>query len=203
METKTMYQDLIDLQSDLPKLKKDATNPFFKSKYASLDTITEQVFPVLQKHNFTFVALPSANQLGEPTLKYFLQHTSGESLAGEMKLLLKAEDPQAQGSAITYARRYALCALLGLVADEDDDGNASTQVEKKTPQTSDTASDKQIEFLTTMLKRKGATSLGDVKKILNQVVEVDKIEGLDKEQASVVIDFVTETKSEQIKELLL
>ena len=106
-------------------MPKDTSNTFFKSKYTSLDTITELIFPIMTKHNFAWTTLPSFNEAGEPTLKYSLMHSSGDVIHGEMKLVMKAADPQGQGSAITYARRYAITSVLGIVGDADDDGNAA------------------------------------------------------------------------------
>lgn len=126
----TLAEDLIKLQAALPVLPKDTSNPFFKSKYTSLDTITELIFPIMTKHNFAWTTLPSFNEAGEPTLKYQLLHSSGEFIQGEMRLQAKSQDPQGQGSAITYARRYAITAVLGLVSDEDDDGNAAQAAAK-------------------------------------------------------------------------
>jgi hypothetical protein len=124
----TMWADYVALQAALPKVKQDATNPHFRSKYASLDHIQDVVFPVLAKHNFAFMAKPSTvSNHGEiPTLWYGLVHASGDIIGGEMPLLLKSNDPQGQGSALTYARRYALSAILGLSTGEDDDGNVAT-----------------------------------------------------------------------------
>jgi hypothetical protein len=126
MAVSSMWSDYINLQAALPSVTKDAVNPHFRSKYASLDHIQDVVFPVLAKHNFAFIARPSTFDGERPSLKYGLLHTSGESVDGEMPLLLKSNDPQGQGSALTYARRYALSAILGLSTGEDDDGNVAT-----------------------------------------------------------------------------
>jgi hypothetical protein len=101
----------------------DATNPHFKGKYAPLDTIVETVGPILHKHGLVWMTLPGRDAHGDPSLTYRLAHApTGEVLEGSMPLLLSKQDAQGQGSAITYARRYALCAVLNLVADDDDDG---------------------------------------------------------------------------------
>ena len=79
------------------------------------------------KHGLIWVTLPVCR--GDvPVLHYRLIHAAtGESIDGEMLLMLAKQDPQGQGSAITYARRYSLMAVLGLVADEDDDGNNASR----------------------------------------------------------------------------
>ncbi len=132
VEDANFYADYVKLQAALPKVAKDATNPHFRSQYASLDGIQDKIFPVLAKHNFAFVAAPSTfdNQGHLPSLKYKLVHASGQAFDYEMALFLKSPDPQGQGSAITYARRYALSAILGLSTGDDDDGNHATSQAK-------------------------------------------------------------------------
>jgi hypothetical protein len=126
METKLeMLKALQGLKRELPVLPKDRTNPHFKSKYTSLDAIGELIDPVVDAHGFLWLTKPGIHEKG-PTLEYELVHVgTGESISGVMPLMLQKADPQGQGSAITYARRYSLCAVLNLVADEDDDGNSA------------------------------------------------------------------------------
>lgn len=123
-----MVADLIALQAELPTVRKDGENPHYKSKFASLTGIMETVRPLLAKHNFAWVTFPQANESGQLVLTYKLVHQSGEQWSGDIPLLLGQQTPQAQGSAITYARRYALCAVLGIVGtDDDDDGEGASQ----------------------------------------------------------------------------
>jgi hypothetical protein len=120
-----LLEALLAAQREMPALKKTATNPHFKSKFAPLDTIVETVNPVLHKHGLTWSTLPGHDEYG-PALTYRLAHApSGESIEGRMPLLLAKPDAQGMGSAITYARRYALCAVLNLVSDDDDDGSGA------------------------------------------------------------------------------
>jgi hypothetical protein len=117
----TMYEALLAVQKETPALQKNAINPHFKSKYISLDNLMEAILPILNKHNFVWLTFPTFEN--EPTLHYELVYTpSGEKIEGTMPLQARSASPQDQGSAITYARRYSLMAVLGLVADEDDDG---------------------------------------------------------------------------------
>lgn len=125
-----LWKALHAFQAEAPKLQKDKINPAFRSRYLSLDSLMEQVLPVLNKHGLLWVTAPNFQTLTaggearvEPNLNYRLIHAeSGEETSGTVPLLLAKRDPQGLGSAITYARRYALMAVLGLVADEDDDG---------------------------------------------------------------------------------
>lgn len=114
-------------QYSVGTIKKDATNPFFKSKYATLENIIEHITDPLAKNKLTFSQFPDG-----AGLTTILMHESGEWMKATMPLHMGSK-PQEQGSALTYARRYALSAVLGLAVDEDDDGN-SAQAAKTAPQ---------------------------------------------------------------------
>ena len=93
--------------------------------YASLDTILSTVRPLLAAHELAWITYPSTDETG-PALRYELVHApSGERAGGVMRLLVAKPDMQALGSALTYARRYALTAMLNLSVDDDDDGAAA------------------------------------------------------------------------------
>lgn len=105
-------------QSDFMVAKKDAKNPFFKSKYATLNSVYEAVAPALLSNGFTIIQ-PIVDNNVETTLV----HASGQFITSSCPIVCaKQNDPQAMGSAITYARRYSLASLLGVMTDEDDDG---------------------------------------------------------------------------------
>lgn len=126
-EHKTLLEAFLAVQAEAPAIQKSKINPAFKSKYVSLDTLMETVMPILNAHGLIWVTLPCRDE-GEPALNYRLVHvTTGEAVQGTMPLMLAKTDPQGQGSAITYSRRYSLMAVLGLVADEDDDGNSASK----------------------------------------------------------------------------
>jgi ERF superfamily len=116
---------LVAFQKEAPHISKDSINPHFKNKYASLDSIMDAVRPVLAKHGLAISQHPTAMETGMPGLRTVLLHTSGDRLEDVMPLAIDKPGPQAQGSALTYARRYAVLSVLGLVADEDDDANAA------------------------------------------------------------------------------
>jgi hypothetical protein len=127
LQAHSLLAALLAVQQEVPTLPKDAINPHFRSRYTPLDTIVEHVGPILTKNGLVWLTMPCRDEHGDPALQYRLAHAStGEVLEGTMPLLLTKADPQGMGSAITYARRYSLCAVLNLVADEDDDGNAGS-----------------------------------------------------------------------------
>jgi hypothetical protein len=132
-EHKNLAAALLAFKAEVPTLPKDKVNPHYKSRYTPLDTIGEIIDPLLTKHGLVWTTAPGHDN-GRPTLDYQLIHaSSGEALSGTMLLLLDRENSQGLGSAQTYARRYTKVAVLDLVADEDDDGNAASRRITSTP----------------------------------------------------------------------
>lgn len=117
---------LAKFQGEINNPINTATNPFFGSKYAPLGDILNTVRPVLAKHGLSVLQAPSGDGVNIHVITTLL-HESGEWLEFP-ELILKADKPTAQGagSAITYGRRYALSAILGISSEDDDDGNIST-----------------------------------------------------------------------------
>lgn len=112
---------LVKAQSEMGAATKDSKNPFFKSSYADLNAIREATIPVLNGHGIT-VLQPMTVVDGKQYVETTLLHDSGEYLTSLTEIVAaKANDPQAAGSAQTYARRYGLQAFL-CVGAEDDDG---------------------------------------------------------------------------------
>jgi ERF superfamily len=117
---------LLAVQAAAPRMARDSVNPHFGSRFASLAAIMSDVGPLLCAHQLVWLCLPTTDEHGSPALTYRLTHVpSGEAIEDTMPLMCAKPDPQGQGSALTYARRYALTAVLSLVADDDDDGNAA------------------------------------------------------------------------------
>ena len=125
MTESTLFADLLAAQMEMPALQKSAINPHFRNRYVPLEELLQTVVPILNKHNFVLLQSPTIHDDGQPALEYRLLHVSGESVMNTMPLMSAKDDPQAQGSAITYARRYSLMSLLGLTADADDDAEAT------------------------------------------------------------------------------
>jgi len=117
-EIKELAKALATFHAQVGKVKKEAQNPFFKSKYASLSNILDVIAEPLQKAGLVFSQFPD-----EFELTTILIHTeSGQYLEASYAMpVAKENDPQAVGSAISYARRYAIGAILCLNIDEDDD----------------------------------------------------------------------------------
>lgn len=114
---------LCKFQSAVETIKKTAVNPFFKSKYASLADILDVIRQPLTDNGLSFVQFPK----GKYCLETMLMHTSGEWISESYEMQPTKNDPQGAGSVITYQRRYALGAILGLNIDVDDDGNKGSE----------------------------------------------------------------------------
>ncbi len=114
-------------------VKKAATNPAFKSKYADLSEVVEAVVPALNKAGIGVMQFPSydGELVGVTTV---LMHESGATVTGTLHLRPSKSDPQGVGSAVTYARRYSLLAMTG-AAPEDDDGNSASGPREQPRQT--------------------------------------------------------------------
>ena len=117
---------LVKAQGELKNPSFDSQNPHFKNKYASLATVRDTVTPVLAKHGLAVVQLLGRGE-GGITCETVLLHTTGQWLSEALYMPSAKQDAQGFGSAITYARRYALMAICGVVGDEDDDGQAAVK----------------------------------------------------------------------------
>lgn len=123
---------LVVAQKATESIKKAASNPHFKSKYADLSEVVEGVVPALNDAGVAVLQVPTAQGAQVSVTTVFL-HESGSSVSGTLTMTATKNDPQGVGSAITYARRYALLAMSG-AAPVDDDGNAASKpVPKVTP----------------------------------------------------------------------
>lgn len=128
-----IYKALVKFQKELPNVSKGNTAKAgsFSYKYADLTDVTEKIMPLLSKHGLAFSAYPTMYE-GAFVLDYALLHESGEKING-LYPLPSHGSPQEIGSAITYARRYALVAVTGVAPGGDDDDAAAAQVAAARP----------------------------------------------------------------------
>ena len=120
---------MLQIQKNLLPALKDATNPFTRSNYATLNSVMESCRSELLSHGIWLTQLPCPAPVelgaGHIGLETRLIHAeSGQWISSLAVIPLPKNDPQGMGSAITYARRYSLCAMLGIVT-EDDDGEGA------------------------------------------------------------------------------
>lgn len=114
------------IQGKLSHAKKDSANPFFKSKYADLESVWDACRDLLAANGLSVMQFPGEYIDGTMSMTTILAHSSGEWIGQEMSLPVSKPDAQGSGSALTYMRRYALAAVVGVVQ-ADDDANAAVQ----------------------------------------------------------------------------
>lgn len=118
-------------QASITGALKDSANPFFKSRYADLASCWDACRQQLAANNLAVIQTTEVTEAGT-VLVTTLAHASGEWIRGRLPVLTKDAGPQGQGSGLTYARRYALAAVVGL-AQIDDDAEAAQGRAKKEP----------------------------------------------------------------------
>jgi len=136
---KALLKSLVEFNKQVKPIIKGANNPFFKSKYASLDTIQQTIREPL---NANGLVVTQSNVLSEGQLlvETRIWHSeSGESMGSIFPIIVNKQSAQDYGSAVSYAKRYSLSGLLNLIIeDEDDDGNKAsdkvTIIAEKTPE---------------------------------------------------------------------
>lgn len=133
-EKAELFKAMAAAQGEFTTVEKGKDNPFFKSKYAPLDAIIEMIRPILPKHGLSVIQFTDVPESGNGVIvETIITHSSGQFISGKLLMPLAKVDPQGAGSALTYGRRYGLAAALGIVSDEDVDGNtAPPPPEKKT-----------------------------------------------------------------------
>ena len=117
---------LVLVQSEVEVAEKDKENPHFRSRYADLASIWKACRPALVKHGVNVTQWPAHGDDNRLHLVTRVAH-AGEWMLCHFSMPVTKQDPQGYGSAITYAKRYCLASVIGVVSDEDDDGNAASQ----------------------------------------------------------------------------
>jgi len=126
------------VQGKMTHAIKDSANPFFKSKYADLESVWDVCRSLLSENGLAVMQFPGdinfvqlekdngdVNIATKMSLTTIISHKSGEFISQEMSVPVTKPDAQGAGSALTYMRRYALAAVVGVVQ-ADDDGNAAS-----------------------------------------------------------------------------
>lgn len=183
-------QAFLEAQKKIKPVKKDGTNPYFNSRYATLSAVFDNVKEILNEAGFSILQPVMGDKV-----KTRLLFTDGTTIEDEgTPIVCKVDnDPQAQGSAITYARRYGLMSLLGLPADDDDAESATGRGENVTPRpqpktetkeakSNELASEAQIRAIFAISKSKGVSE-----EELKEKFHFDHIDKLTKQTASEII----------------
>lgn len=187
-ETNEIYPAFLKMQRELGKAKKSSDNPFFKSKYADLASVHEACEDAMIANGFGVTQGHGLDPV--PHLYTRIIHSSGQWFQSETPMYLVKQDAQALGSFTTYARRYAIVAMLNMLA-EDDDGNAASQK----PEGAKTIGGPQA-------KKASAAALNSIKEYLDsglvkmpawwdekkKLYKVSKAQDLDEGQALAIIN---------------
>ena len=139
-------------QSQMGGAVKDSANPFFKSSYADLTSVIKAIKQPFADNGLSYTQFPVSNENGVG-VSTRLMHISGQWLEMEYTLPTVKKDPQASGSAISYARRYALQSIAGIPTAEDDAESAMLRGDDKK-----VVSDDQIIAIKKLLDETGADS---------------------------------------------
>lgn len=120
---------LAGAQAELSPATKNAKNPHLKNRYADITAVYEAIRQVLPHHGLAVVQTMVPKEGNIACVRTTLMHESGEWIAGEINMPLPTmgnNAPQQMGSAITYARRYSLSAIVGVVSEDDDDAEGAS-----------------------------------------------------------------------------
>jgi len=120
---------LVKMQSEMEGAAKSSENPFFKSKYADLESCWKAVKEPLTNNGLAVTQLVGEYIDGIQSLETILMHESGEFISGVASIPVGKKDAHGMGSACSYLRRYGMCAVLGLIQ-QDDDGNLALDPKK-------------------------------------------------------------------------
>lgn len=128
MSQNELIKALVKAQKSFPTVVKNRTNPHLGNRYADLNKILECVLPVLNENNLFMRQCVTGNEQGI-SVETIITHESGESISSGILFIPVSSNErnkaQAYGSARTYACRYSLSSILGIAADDDDDGHAA------------------------------------------------------------------------------
>jgi len=119
-----LSEALAKAQGEMKPASFDAQNPHFRSRYATLASIMEACRAALSQNQIAVIQGASVIE-DRVIVTTMLVHASGEFISDQLSMNIQKDSPQAIGSAITYARRYSLASLAGVISDEDDDAEAA------------------------------------------------------------------------------
>jgi hypothetical protein len=146
---KELATALAIVQGQLTFAKKDSKNPFFKSNYADLESVWDACRSLLSDNGLAIMQFPGEYMNGNMSLNTIITHKSGEWMAQEMSVPVSKPDAQGAGSALTYMRRYALAAVVGVVQ-ADDDGNSASN---KATSVAESATSQQITSINALIEQ--------------------------------------------------
>lgn len=204
---------LLDFHKEVNRIEKDGENPHFGNSYATIDQIIDEVRPLLAKHGLFVMQMATNDDPSEVKLVTRIYHSSGQWMESPpLTLKPQRQDPQAIGSAVTYARRYSLTSFLSLNTGEDDDGNAASLPQSKNKQQAKQqtktntkgqalATDKQKKAIFAIATKKGLDR-EQVKKLVARLIEREDLQTLTSKEASDIIDGIKDLSKEEMLALI-
>lgn len=179
MENSKLWESFVSAQKDMCNPVFDSVNPHFRNKYASLASVRNSIVPVLNKHGIAVIQELCKTDSGL-SCTTILIHSSGEKYScSPFEINTSKMDAQGLGAASTYARRYQLQAVCGVVGDEDDDGNEISNSNKNNPVKQNNYSNKK------------ESKKYDTKEVTIKEKEPQKITSLSEEERSIIVDKTT------------
>ena len=154
-----LLPSLVEFHKNLDSIDKSSENPFFKSSYATIDTILEHIKPVLAKQGLCLMQMIIDGGENHLCIKTLLLHESGEFIETDsVPFPIDKRNIQSTMSSISYIRRYTINAICNLAfKDEDDDGNSvqgTKPAETKKAQTTQTTQTQATESSDTPRRRR-------------------------------------------------
>ncbi|TVQ99289.1 MAG: hypothetical protein EA399_07810 [Desulfovibrionales bacterium] len=196
---------LAQAQAEMQAARKYSINPHLKSKYADLSSLWEAIRGPLSKHGLSVAQVFDTHHSdNEVLVRTILLHKSGQTLTSALRLPVPKRDPQGVGSAVTYARRYGLAAMVGATADVDDDGHAAMPKTGKPPtwpatppaqQQPPPATDAQLKAIHTVAGQKGVDAKATAGKVVGR--EIASGRELTMAEASKVIEYLQKLPATQ------
>jgi hypothetical protein len=179
-------------QGEMQAAIKDSINPFFKSKYADLGSVWDAARPVLSKYGLC--VLQSTEIVSDKVvMSTILAHSSGQWVKSSLPLNPAKNDSQGMGAAMSYFRRYSLSALVGVVCDDEDDGETAVG-RGKTPPKAEKISIHQLQSLTDALGDDD-----DYRKVILEHYKIKSLADLTPEQHQVCLRKALARRQEQLK----
>lgn len=189
---------LIKAQQEIKVAVFDASNPHFKSRYASLGSVVEACKEALNKNKIVFMqGAHSDKDLPKMvSVSTRLIHESGEYIEDTISVPYAQDTPQAYGSSLTYARRYGLSALLGIVSDEDDDGNSGSEAPRaiEPPKPRKPSKLEKQKILSNLAIKAGVKDANDFSQLVKSLIgkEIAKSSDLSEQELDTLISILEE-----------
>ena len=181
----------IKAQSEMGAALKSANNPFFKSNYADLSAVQSAIYPPFHANGFAIVQIGGADEHGQYMETRFIHEGAApETFSSRVYLSYKQGDMQSLGSAITYARRYGLCAVSGVPLEDDDGNRAAGRAQPQQPDVMERA-----QKLSRFIERATAEQLSGMADKANAVIA--DLKGVDEEFAA-RLEFMWTTRETEL-----